>query len=229
MRGTAVLSLGLFAAACTPVRMAVPQDVSGTSDEIAVTDRSSMSGALVDESFKMGPYQIVDVNRKWQSSSSGGIGRFSAANTKGGYAFGVKAPEGVYKGQCASQLDEKQAGVLGIAIGSQNYSVLCECDGPAHASFVINADTTAHYKGMITARNTSYAIEGIYTTETGSSTGKPVGYNVHGPQDPVGAVEVSGKGRVWLAKALDPGAKADVACLFAGLLLYKEPSSAMDK
>jgi hypothetical protein len=51
---------------------------------------------------------------------------------------------------------------------------------------------------------------------------------VHG-SDPVGAVEVAGKGRVWLSKSLDPAARADVACLFAGLLLYKEPQGKMDK
>ena len=99
---------------------------------------------------------------------------------------------------------------------------------PRRPGSPISADTTSHYKGTITARSAKYDIEGIYTDEKGSSTGKPMGYLVRG-SDPIGAVEVSGKGRVWLAKGLDPGARADVACLFAGLLLYQPPQAAIDK
>ena len=80
----------------------------------------------------------------------------------------------------------------------------------------------------MTAHNAKYEIEGIYTDEKGSSTSNVIGYHVHG-SDPVGAVEVAGKGRVWLSRALDPGTRADVACLFAGLLLYQQPQTAMDK
>jgi len=50
---------------------------------------------------------------------------------------------------------------------------------------------------------------------------------VRGPQ-PVGAVEVAGKGRVWLNRALEPAARADMACLFAGLLLYQAPRKKID-
>ena len=47
--------------------------------------------------------------------------------------------------------------------------------------------------------------------------------------DSVSAVEVAGKGRVWLNKSLDADARADLACLFAGLLLYQPPQSKFDK
>jgi hypothetical protein len=214
--------------ACTPVRMAVPQEVSTVSDEIAISDRSAMSGALVDESFKMGPYQVTDVNRKWNSASSGSIGNYSSGDSKGGYAFGFKSATEASKGQCASQLDEKAASAFGITMGQQSYTVLCECAGPAAAGLMLKADTTSHYHGTLTARNASYTIEGVYTDEKGSSSGKPLGYRVFGPAA-VGAVEVSGKGRVWLAKSLDTRARADLACLFAGLLLYQPPQRAIDK
>jgi hypothetical protein len=208
--------------------MAVPKDVGGASDEIVISDRSGMSGALVDESFTMGPYKVVDVSRKWNSTSSSSIAGFSSSDAKGGYTFGLKAPEGEYKATCASQLAAKSVGVFGGALGTQNYNVLCQCGGPADAKFTISADDTSHYKGTVTARSASYQIEGIYTDEKGSSTSKPMGYLVRA-NDPVGAVEVSGKGRVWLAKTLAPAARADVACLFAGLLLYQPPQAAIDK
>jgi hypothetical protein len=214
--------------ACAPAHMAVPKDVGSMSDEIVISDRSGMSGALVDESFTMGPYKVTDVNRKWNSASTSTIVGVSSSEAKGGYTFGLKSPDGEYKGTCASHLDEKSTGFLGGTLGTQNFNVLCECGGPAQATFSINADTTSHYKGTVTARSANYQIEGVYTDEKGSSTSKPIGYEVRGTE-PVGAVEVAGKGRVWLSKSLDAGAKADVACLFAGLLLYQPPTAKIDK
>jgi hypothetical protein len=220
--------LVLIAAACTPSRMAVPKDVGSVSDEILITDRSGMSGALVDESFKMGTFQVVNVSRKWNSTSTTTIVGVSSADAQGGYTFGLRSPAGEYKGQCASRLAEQSTGFLGGTLGKQSFNVLCECAGPSQASLSMNAGTTSQYKGNLNARSASYVIEGIYTNDKGSSTSTPIGYHVHG-SDPIGAVEVAGKGRVWLNKSLDPGARADVACLFAGLLLYKEPQGKMDK
>jgi len=217
----------VLAGACAPPRMALPQDIGTASDEIDIADRSSMSGALVNESFKMGPYQVVNVDRKWESSSKSSFLGLSSGDSRGGYAFALKAPEGEYQGQCASQLNEKAVGVLGFSVGNDNYVVHCACAGPAKASFVMSADNASHYQGTVTARNASYQLQGIYTNEKGGSGSSPIGYDVRGPQ-PVGAVEVSGKGRVWLNRALEPTARADIACLFAGLLLYQAPRKKID-
>src|SRR5580765_2860419 len=95
----------LGAGACTSARMAVPKDVGGASDEIAITDRSGMSGALVNESFTMGPYKVTDVDRKWNSSGTSTIAGVSSSEAKGGFTFGLKMADGEYKGTCASHLD----------------------------------------------------------------------------------------------------------------------------
>jgi hypothetical protein len=211
-------------AGCAPTRMAVPKAVGAASDEIVIADRSSMSGALVDESFKMGPYQVTDVDRKWTSSGGG----FFSNATKAGYAFALKAPEGTYKGTCASIVDETSVGMFGGTFSSQKYDVKCECAGAAQANFEMKSDTTSQYRGKVNARNTTFDIEGVYSDEKGSSSSTAIGYYVHGG-DAVGAVEVVGKGRVWLAKGLDAGTRADVACLFAGLLLHKPPSESVAK
>ncbi len=223
------LAVVFGAGACTAAHMAVPKDVGGASDEITITDRSGMSGALANESFTMGPYKVADVSRKWNSSSTSTIVGLSSSEAKGGYTFGLKATDGEYKGTCASHLDEKSTGFLGGTLGTQNFNVVCECSGASQANFSINADTTSHYKGTVLAHNANYMIEGIYTDEKGSSSSKPLGYQVRGPSDAVAAVEVTGKGRVWLAKSLEAGARGDVACLFAGLLLYQPPTAKIDK
>jgi len=225
--GSLVLVLG--AGGCTAAHMAVPKDVGTASDEITITDRSGMSGALVNEAFTMGPYKVTDVDRKWNSSSTSTIVGVSSSEAKGGYTFGLKAADGEYKGTCASHLDEKSTGFLGGTLGTQNFNVVCECSGASQANLSLNADTTSHYKGTALARNANYTIEGIYTDEKGSSSSKPLGYQVRGPNEAVAAVEVTGKGRVWLSKSLEPGARGDVACLFAGLLLYQPPTAKIDK
>jgi hypothetical protein len=46
--------------ACTPLRMGVPADLAQESEAIQVTDRSRMSGALANESFKMGPLRNLE-------------------------------------------------------------------------------------------------------------------------------------------------------------------------
>jgi hypothetical protein len=217
------------AGGCAPIRMAVPPGVGSGSEEIVITDRSLASGALVDESFKMGPYQVTDVDRKWTSTSGSSFLGASSSTTKAGYAFGLKAPGGDYKGQCASIIDEKSVGMFGGSFGNQKYDVMCACAGPAQAKLSMQADTTSsQYRGKVDARNTSFDIEGVYTDEKGSSRSPALGYYVHG-SDAIGAVEVTGRGRVWLNKKLDGGTRADVACLFAGLLLHKPPSEAMAK
>jgi hypothetical protein len=214
--------------ACTPARMAVPKDIGVSSDEIAISERSGMSGALANESFKMGQYQVVDVSRKWNSGTTFAAGGFSSGSTTGGYTFGLKAPNAAYNGKCASQLEEKSMGLLGGTFGKQKTNVLCECTGPAPVSLSLRADTTSHYQGTLSARNANFTVEGVYQDETGGSRSSPLGYQVRSAET-VGAVEVAGKGRVWLSKGLDDDTRVQLACVFAGLLLYQPPEAQINK
>src|SRR5262245_31464643 len=68
-RITATLTLVLVSA-CGAAHMALPADVAQASEEVPITDRSSWSGALADESFGLGPYKVTDVDRKWDSTRS---------------------------------------------------------------------------------------------------------------------------------------------------------------
>src|SRR6266404_4370138 len=55
--------VGLWAAGCSQPRMAAPADVNQGMDELPVEGRSMASGMLVNEDFKMAPYQVVNVSR----------------------------------------------------------------------------------------------------------------------------------------------------------------------
>ena len=79
------------------------------------------------------------------------------------------------------------------------------------------------YGGTLKAHADNFQLKAIYDREGAMlSDGTPAGYRVDG-QGMVGAVDVLGKGRVWVQKKLAADQRADLACVFAGLLLYKPP------
>jgi hypothetical protein len=63
-----VVVAGCVLMGCTTARMAVPPEIAKGTEEVLATERSAMSGALPDESFKLGQFAIEDVDRNWNSS-----------------------------------------------------------------------------------------------------------------------------------------------------------------
>jgi hypothetical protein len=215
-------------AGCAPTRMAVPANLAQVSDEIVVTNRSR-AGLFVNEGFTMGPYQIVRVHRGWSKAEGSGwqVGSVSSGSSQrtGFYDFDVKAPGGMYKGQCGMRASDKTTQVGGLVLGGASPVHLdCNCSGggPGVTSFSLGSGSESH--GVVTPRTGGASpLEGIATTADGRSAAAmygTLGYEVRGPT-PVAAVEVVDKGRVWMSRGLDDGARADLACLFVGLLLYR--------
>jgi hypothetical protein len=218
------IALTVVAVGCAAPQMAVAPDIAHASEALPVVDRSIMSGALVDESFKLGPYKVANVDRKWSSTSSTSIGPYSSSDTTGGYTFALQTPggSGEYKGSCASRKDTNEVSMVGGVLGQDRYEILCNCAGPTQASFTMKADTTSHFSGTFQTSQANYPLIGIYTNAKGSSAVDPLGYEVRGTE-PLGAVETTGRGRVWVSRSAATPAREEIVCLFAGLLLYKAP------
>ena len=81
----------LLALGCGHVGMAVPPKVAETSEVLEVTDRSSWTGGLTDEGFKLAKYSVKEVDRDWQSNSGFSVGPFADKNAA------VKAQERIQK------------------------------------------------------------------------------------------------------------------------------------
>jgi hypothetical protein len=213
----------LIATACTPLKMGVPADLAKDADMIQVTDRSRMTGALANESFKMGAYAVTDVDRKWNSSKSSSILAWSSAETKTGYSFTFKGPQGEAKAQCGSQAESKNTAVMGFDFSSSRETIGCACEGAAASSKVqISASDGGNYGGQVAAHTANLTVTAVMKYENGMQAHDPVGYEFRG-ENLVGAVEVAMPGRLWLSKPLDDQTRADLACLAAGLLLYLPP------
>ena len=219
------LSLCLLAAACTPAKMQVPADLTVQAEVIPVTQRSRMTGALANESFTLGPYAVGNVDRKWNSSQSLSIGTWSSGNTVGGYTFTFTSPEGTAQGRCATEAGSKAITLGGgFAVENEMAKLGCSCRGSAASSWVVlDSPEQREYLGTVQTRAGQSEMRSIHTMQgTSLRNTAPMGYELRA-QHTIAAIEVAHPGRAWFSTLLDPAARADIACLFAGLLLYQPP------
>lgn len=226
----ALMTVAGFLGGCsTTSQMVVPADVSGALDAIAATDRSLWSGALADETFTLGPYQITDVDRDWDSSNSNSFAvaefNFSSGKTEGGYAYRFRTPDGRMSGQCLTEAKDSSFSLSSVDFQNRVAKLSCICNhsGTEVARVMLQADITAGYSGSLTVSDQHYRIKSINEREGGFGSGDPTGYRVDGNQ-PTGAVEVLNPGRIWLARNLKEPQRAKLACTFAGLMLYLPPT-----
>jgi len=213
-------ALAVALSACAGPRMAAPSDVSSASEVLPVSDRSHASGALVNEGFKLGPYDIADVNRKWDSSSGVSVGPWGKESKTTGFSFTLAGGSTKLKGKCESVM-QKQS-VLAFGGGSIDWgstTIACSCEGGADkASLVLSKDAN-----KLTIGSTVYPLQQVHSVVGGSEQSAPSGFRADS-DGPLGAVEVLYPGQVWLKKGLDEATRGNVSCLFTGLMLYKPPS-----
>ncbi len=223
-----LLSFTVFLGGClSTMQMVVPTDISAVTDVIDATDRSMWSGAMTDESFTLGEYKVVDVDRDWDSSESQTISinklDVKSGNTEGAYDYQFKSPSGQMKGTCASGASEDSLGMSGFKVGKKQFNLNCTCqDGATEvAKVTVQAKNMDNYTGTLTTQGKRYKVISLKEVEGALSSGVS-GYRVDGDK-PVGAVEVLKPGRIWLGRDLPVVEKSALACTFVGLMLYLVP------
>ncbi|HEX5660335.1 MAG TPA: hypothetical protein VFX59_24235 [Polyangiales bacterium] len=72
----------------------------------------------------------------------------------------------------------------------------------------------------MTSTDVEYKVQAITARAKGPSSKEPLGYRIDTEGAPIGAVDLKRPGKVWISKATQAGAREQLACLFAGLLLY---------
>lgn len=208
---------------CTPATMVVPQDVMAMgSDQIIATERKKASGAFVNESFKLGPYSITDVDRDWDSTKSRGIGGFKKESTTSGYAYTFKAEAGDMKGNCLIEGQEKGmsfGGGMSMSKAVSKFGCACEA-GSGNAEVILDSNKDGKYEGTVRTRSGEYTIKAIYEANGSLSSGNPSGYRVDADAV-VAAAEVLHPGKLWLGNQLSQEDRDDLSCIFTGLMLYQ--------
>ena len=82
--------------------MAAPADIAGASEVLAVSDRSRASGSFVNEGFKLGNYEVVDVDRKWSSTQQHRDRTWSKETKTTGFSYALAAGGKKLPGKCSS-------------------------------------------------------------------------------------------------------------------------------
>lgn len=217
-------TLGFAVVACGQPRMQVPPEISAKSEVLEATDRSSWSGSLADESFQLGPYAIKDVDRDWDSSSGVAVGGISHEEGEGGYAYQFEGKGKKEAGRCMTgKTDTGVALGSGFALEFQFSKLACSCAAGGKEATVLVKSEGSKYTGSLTTSGGTYPMRSVHELEGGSTVEKPTGYRMDG--ETVGAAEVTHPGRVWLDKSLTDDERIEIACLFAGLMLYKPKSN----
>lgn len=223
-----VLAVGLGLGACAGPRMVAPHDVAQGSQTLEVADRSAMSGSLVNESFKLGAFQVTDVDRDWNKKSGFAVAGYSNDTTTTGYSYNLKAGADAWTGSCASSANKKGVAILGGEAAWGSSSITCECkSGATTASVVLKADSpdsTKKMSGELSAGGAKYKVSVVAETDKSNLSDSPAGFRYDGSDGAVGAVEILRPGRVWLNERLPEAERPPVACLSAGLMLYQAPS-----
>jgi hypothetical protein len=226
--GAMSVVVGFGAAGCAGPRMVAPADVAKGSQILEVTDRSAMTGSLANESFKLGSFDVSDVDRDWNKKSSFSVVGYSDATTTTGYSYKLKAGGAAWDGSCASSASEQGVRVLGGSVDWGKTRITCECkQAGATASVVLNSnspDSEKNAAGVLTVGDSKYKVSAVNETDSTNLTSGAVGFRYDGQDGAMGAVEVMRPGRVWLKTGLPEPLRLPVACVSAGLMLYQPPS-----
>lgn len=218
---TLCAAIGLGACTMLETRLAAPAALANDSEVHAAEDRSLFSGAFANESFRIGPYAVSDVDRDWDKSSSVGLGDYSRAKITSGYEFRFAAPSGTGKARCSSRRDKDAVALSGsssLAWVHDQRTCRCELNG-AIAEITLSDDgDSAQLSGQ------HYSVQRLHHTEQGMRLPEPLGFSLSTLEgQAVGAVELEHPGRIWLGSALSPADKAQLSCVFSGLLLFQAP------
>jgi len=223
-----VMGLGMVAG-CAGPRMVPPAEIAKGSQVLEVADRSMMTGALANESFKLGSYEVADVDRDWNKSSRFSVPGYSKDSTTTGYSYALKGGGASWTGSCASKADKQGVAVMGGEAAWGKTSITCECkNAGTTASVVLRGDSPESSKalaGELTSGGTTYKVSTVNETDKSNFSSSPAGFRFDGAEGSVGAVEILRPGRVWLNERLPETERPPVACLSAGLMLYQPPSN----
>ena len=210
--------------ACAQPRMVPPQEVAGGT-VLDAKNRSSASGAFVNEAFDLGAYKVAKVKRKLESSSSFSISNYNQNKTTTGYSYQLEGGITAWKGVCAMSRSEKGASIGSLSFSKTKSNLTCECTGGAQPGRLeLKAADNGTYAGTFTPAGKSYEMTPVTETDKKTFGGGPAGYRFDGSDGARGAVETLKPGRIWFTEKLAPEEREPAACVLTGLMLYVEPS-----
>ncbi|ALT79173.1 hypothetical protein [Paucibacter sp. KCTC 42545] len=226
--GTAALLSVLLLSACAlpTARMTPPPDIAPNADVLEVANRSSFIGALVDESFDVGPYRVTEVKRGWGSNSSTTLGNVTVQKSSSGFRFGFNGTADHWQGRCDYRAQSRlvQLGNVGnLEEDKANLRCSCRSDNKEReVSFDLD-DEWRPLRGALLIDASRYEVQQYsFGRHRGGLKSPASGYRVEreGNGTGVAAVEVLHPGRIWLQRSLPAEQREPMACLMSALMIY---------
>jgi hypothetical protein len=213
----------LSACAIPSARMPAPAELANGAEVLEVGHRSRASGALVDESFEVGPYQVHHVKRGLSSAQGFGIGALSTESSKQHFRFEFKGRQD-WRGRCELKARDTalQIGKVG-QLEDSRASLQCSCASSDGNEMQLKLeDSWRPLRGSMTLGSVSYRMQQVaFGQGDGGPRSPAMGYRVEGADGrAVAAVEVLYPGRIWQQRDLPADQREPQACLLSGLMLY---------
>ena len=223
--------LGLVA--CSTAKMACPPELSASAVEMIVTGRQ---GFGLSESFKFGPYQVMDVHRGWRVTTAWGIFGYGSSKSEQPFEFKVhNHGKAAWQAHCA-------VGVRWTEMELNNFmdtGGILEWGLTSHALFTsefLQPDKEKPWKMVMKQETQDRVMDGLLgdgdirisvkgTRKLAGSTWpltEATGYLFYRDQDLVGAVDVLNQGAVWIEKDLPDPMRSVLAAAASALLLYRD-------
>lgn len=209
----------LFLCDCTPGTMPLPDGVAAISDELPISEYTHSYGALVDESFRMGPYAVNHIDRNYNGH---GIGPFHIESRIEGFAFDMSGAHVTIQAECVTETRKPRAkdGFFAWPFGRLG----CTChDSQGETDLLLEGSSDGHYSGTVQTPYAGYRVRSIHERNDAPTTRVPGGYRIDAGNAALGAVDILGDGHVFLAHSFGDHERADLACTAAALMLYHPP------
>jgi hypothetical protein len=155
-------------------------------------------------------------------------GRKLETKSVGGFSFSVGDPAEPLTGVCETAVMGQAYEFGSWSMGADTQSLGCKCmDGTRVVSSlrVVDAKAGKQWDGQLSLGDVSYEVKGHRLLEGNKTSPWPTGYRFEGAgPSPLGAVDITHPGRVWLREGLSQDDRAAMSCVAAAILLEPKPS-----
>ncbi len=189
-----------------PPALQAPDGIDGV--EALPVERPRSSSSLGKQQWKVGEYEIQDVDREGTKKKSSGVGGYSSGKTKGGFKFTVIAPKGGKVAfECETQSKEKGSALGGgMSLGWSWQSMSCQA-GDSGKLTIEPPEKDGDPVGTLDSGLGELKITPLHELSNGKTQRKPAGFLFeHAESGPVAAMDVNGLGVLHLS---GDGAKED--------------------
>lgn len=228
--GISLFGISLFGGlACTQPRLVPPNELASGARVLTVSERSSLGGLFVDESFKIGDYDVADVDRDWNHHSGYSVfGSGSNVNTTG-FSYRLIGKKR-YAAVCSSVENESHTNAVIFTVRTAKSRMACTCrageefpeeEDKQHLLEVFGNFDEQLESGFIYWEGKSYPVSAILETEPKVYQTKTPGFRIDNEEGKVlAAVEAIYPGQIWLSSEIPEAIVEPVTCLLSGLMLY---------